>query len=131
MRRAHGFTLIELLVAVAIVAILAAIVYPNFPRYFLKNKRIEAIQALYSMQLQQEEWRISHPSYASQDEAAHFLPSHPQYEFRVTAASATDYMLEANAKPDSAQRQDQAGDTPCHTLTLDRNNTKTPAPCWN
>lgn len=131
MQKATGFTLIELLIAVAVVAILTAMVYPNFSRYLLKSKRIEAIQALYNMQLQQEEWRISHPSYASHDEAAHFLPSHLHYEFKVSAANATGYTLEASAKPDSAQLQDKADNTACHTLTLDRNSTKTPAPCWN
>ncbi|GGB36026.1 type IV pilin [Oceanisphaera marina] len=130
MAKSLGFTLIELLIALTIVAILATIAYPNFAGYLLKSKRIEAIQGLHSMQLQQEEWRISHPAYASNDDAAHFLPSHPHYEFKVKAASDTDYVLEANAKNGSAQQQDKAGNTACHTLTLNRNSTKTPAACW-
>lgn len=131
MAKSHGFTLIELLIALTIVAILATLAYPNFAGYLLKSKRIEAIQALHGMQLQQEEWRIAHPTYASHGEATGFLPSHPHYEFTVRAASETDYLLEASAKDDSAQQQDKAGNTDCHTLTLDRNNTKTPAECWN
>lgn len=131
MAKSHGFTLIELLIALTIVAILATLAYPNFAGYLLKSKRIEAIQALHGMQLQQEEWRIAHPTYASHGEATSFLPSHPHYEFTVRAASETDYLLEASAKDDSAQQQDKAGNTDCHTLTLDRNNTKTPAECWN
>ena len=131
MPKSSGFTLIELLITVAIVAILVLIAYPSLSRHLIKSKRIEAIQALYIMQLQQEEWRIAHASYANTaDAAANFVPSHEHYIFKVSAASATDYTLKASAKSGSAQYQDKAGSIICHTLTLDRNNNKAPADCW-
>lgn len=41
-RRQLGVTLVELLIAVAIVAILAAIAYPNYRQYALRGNRTEA-----------------------------------------------------------------------------------------
>ncbi|MGO1247011.1 MAG: type IV pilin protein [Oceanisphaera sp.] len=131
MVKVRGFSIIELLIAMIIVAILALVAYPSLSRYLVNSKRIEAIQTLYALQLQQEEWRISHPTYANHTvAAAQFIPSHPHYVFAVSDASASHYILTATAKQDSAQYQDKAGNTPCHTLSLDRDNTKTPVECW-
>ncbi|MBO1519345.1 type IV pilin protein [Oceanisphaera pacifica] len=131
MKRIRGFSLIELLIAMAIVAILALVAYPSLSHYLVKSKRMAAMQTLYALQLQQEKWRVTHASYASQTEAsAHFLPTHQHYVFTVSNASAHQYRLTASAKQTSAQYQDKAGNTACHTLSLDSNNTKTPVECW-
>ncbi|MBR9856593.1 MAG: prepilin-type N-terminal cleavage/methylation domain-containing protein [Gammaproteobacteria bacterium] len=131
MQKSTGFTLIELMIVVAIVAILAMVAYPSFTGYLLKSKRIEAIQSLYSMQLKQEDWRISHSTYASTSQAsASFLPTHPDYTFTVSGASASHYELIATAKSDSSQLNDKEGSTSCSPLTLSRSNSKTPAVCW-
>lgn len=42
----RGFTLIELMIALAIVAILAAVVYPGYREYVLRGERTQARSAL-------------------------------------------------------------------------------------
>lgn len=131
MKKTRGFSLIELLIAMTIVAILALVAYPSLSHYLIKSKRMAAMQTLYTLQLQQEKWRVSHAFYANQTVAsAHFLPTHQHYVFTVSNANAHQYKLTASAKQDSAQYQDKAGNTACHTLTLDRDNNKTPIECW-
>ncbi|GAA3547197.1 type IV pilin protein [Zobellella aerophila] len=131
MQKSTGFTLIELMIVVAIMAILASVAYPSFSAYLLKSNRIEAIQALYSMQLEQEEWRISHQTYATTSQAsATFLPTHADYTFTVSGASASDYELIATAKTGSSQLNDKEGAVSCSPLTLGRDNSKAPAACW-
>lgn len=52
-----GFTLVELLIAVAIVAILAAIVYPSYQEHLRKAKRAEGKSALLRLlQLQERNY---------------------------------------------------------------------------
>ncbi|WP_298720068.1 type IV pilin protein [uncultured Oceanisphaera sp.] len=131
MQKSTGFTLIELMIAVAIVAILATVAYPSFSGYLLKSKRIEAIQSLYGMQLKQEDWRISHATYATTSQASGtFLPTHTDYTFEVSGASASNYELIATAKTGSSQLNDKEGATSCSPLKLGRDNSKEPAACW-
>lgn len=131
MQKSTGFTLIELMIVVAILAILAALAYPSLSHYLLKSNRLEAVQALYGMQLEQEEWRISHQSYASTSQASGtFLPLHDHYTFSISGASTSDYELQATAKNGDRQQNDKEGATSCATLTLARDNSKTPTACW-
>ena len=131
MQKSTGFTLIELMIVVAIVAILATVAYPSFTDYLLKSRRIEAIQSLYSMQLKQEDWRISHATYATTSQASGtFLPTHADYTFKVSGASASNYELIATAKSGSSQQNDKEGSTSCSPLTLSRDNSKEPVACW-
>ncbi|WP_375057056.1 type IV pilin protein [Zobellella sp. DQSA1] len=125
----QGFTLVELMITVAILAIITAIAYPSLSSYLIKSKRTEAIQALYRMQLQLEELRISHPTY---DKAADNLISpteNAHYSFSASASGA-GYTLTATAKEGSSQQNDKEGGIPCSELTLDRENNKTPGECW-
>ena len=129
-----GFTLIELMIVVAVVAILAAIAYPSFTDALRKSRRAEAFKGLLSMQLKQEEYRISNLGYVS--DAAFTLnpsllgnPTSNYYDFGISgASSSTFYTLKATAK--GAQTGDNAGGIPCATLTLDKADIKTHADCW-
>ncbi|MBM7456924.1 type IV pilus assembly protein PilE [Oceanisphaera litoralis] len=127
MQKSTGFTLIELMIVVAIVAILATVAYPSFTGYLLKSKRIEAIQSLYSMQLKQEDWRISHPAYTSSAADLISPTSNAHYSYSATV-SGSSYTVTATAK--GSQLNDKEGATSCSPLTLGRDNSKTPAACW-
>jgi type IV pilus assembly protein PilE len=54
--RAYGFTLIELMVTVAIVAILAAVAYPNYMSYLQRSKIIDATTKLSDFRVKMEQW---------------------------------------------------------------------------
>lgn len=54
MLKIRGFTLIEIMVTVAIVAILAAVGYPNYTSYVQRGKLTEAISGLSDMRVKME-----------------------------------------------------------------------------
>lgn len=56
--KAYGFTLIELMIAVAIVGILASIVYPSYMEQIRKSKRADAKAALTSFANAMEIWKM-------------------------------------------------------------------------
>lgn len=130
MVKRHGFTLIELMITVAIVALLLLLAYPSFTDYLVRGQRLAAIQGLYQLQLAQEEWRINHATYATQQQANVIFPSNENYTFSIVEANANYYQLQATAKAGSPQQGDKVGNVACHTLSLDRNDIKTPPVCW-
>ena len=122
-----GITLLELLVAVAIVAIIASIAYPSFSDGLRKSRRAEAFKGLLSMQLKQEEFRVSNTSYSATPSQVG-NPTSSYYDFTISGATATTYTLIATSK--GAQVGDKSGSTACDTLTLNKADTKTPTACW-
>lgn len=122
-----GITLLELIVAVAIVAIIASIAYPSFTDGLRKSRRAEAFKGLLSMQIKQEEFRISNTSYSSTPSQVG-NPASDYYNFTISGATSTSYTLIATSK--GAQAGDKAGNTSCDTLTINKADTKTPAECW-
>lgn len=122
-----GITLLELIVVVAIVAIITSIAYPSFTDGLRKSRRAEAFKGLLSMQLKQEEFRVSNTSYSATPSQVG-NPVSDYYTFTISGATATAYTLIATTK--GAQVGDKAGSTACDTLTLNKADTKTPADCW-
>ena len=120
-----GITLIELLVAVAVVAIIAAVAYPSFMDGLRKSRRAEAIKGLLTMQLKQEEYRITSAAYST-NPADLGSPSSAYYSFAVSGASTTTYTLQASVIVLLF------GDNGCAKRTLKKDDTKGPLPeCWN
>ncbi len=122
-----GITLLELMVVIAIVAIIASVAYPSFTDGLRKSRRAEAFKGLLSMQLKQEEFRVSNTSYSATPSLVG-NPASDYYTFTISGATATTYTLIATTK--GAQVGDKAGSTACDTLTLNKADTKTPADCW-
>ena len=124
----NGFTLIELMLAIVIFAILATIAIPTYLHYVRNSYRTNAMQALTTLQLDQEKHRYSNQSYSNSLP----LPSVTRYTISITSSSATSYTLQASAT--GGQANDRENGTSCATLTLTVNNgdvTKTPQTCWN
>lgn len=124
-----GITLLELMVVVAVVAILAAVAYPSFTDGLRKSRRAEAIKGLLTMQLKQEEYRISHTEYVKPTEfnATPSLlgsPASVYYKFEVSSANSTFYSLKATALGA------QGGDIGCTPLSIDKADKKDPSDCW-
>ncbi len=85
------------MITVTVVAILAAIAYPSFTDGLRKSRRAEAIEGLLTMQLKQEEFRISNTSYSGTPSQVG-NPSSDYYNFTISGASTTLYTLIATAK---------------------------------
>lgn len=93
MIRQRGFTLIELLIVIAIVAVLAAIAVPAYRDYVLRGRRTEAMSGLNDLQLREEQFRTNNPAFS----AALVLPTSTFYRFSIPTATATRYVLRADA----------------------------------
>ena len=104
-----GFGLMDVLIALAIVAILATLAYPDYREHLAKGRRMDAVAALLGVQVAQEQWRASHPEYASLADldgiAARSAEGH--YELRVLRHSAAGFF--ATATPQGVQRDDACG----------------------
>lgn len=122
-RKQTGFTLMELLVTLAIIGILAAVAYPMYQDHVRSAKRATAISHLLTLQLAQEEWRARNPTYGSIADLGLGLTS-DNYTYSATNLSGTTYTLQATATGA------QTNDTGCETLSVNQNDTKTPADCW-
>tara|TARA_Y100001963_G_scaffold155365_1_gene246316 strand:+ start:734 stop:1120 length:387 start_codon:yes stop_codon:yes gene_type:complete len=118
-----GITLIELMIVVVIIGIFAGISYPTFVDYVREARRAEAIAQLLILQMAQEEYRLKNESYA--DIAALIIPfSSDYYTFSVSDIGMQTYTLLATATGT------QTNDTGCTTITLNQNDQKSPAECW-
>lgn len=134
--RQRGMTLIELMIVVAIIGILAAIVYPSYQQYVLRANRAEA-QAVLSESAQLMERRFTTCGTYSTNATCAATPaptstvSPPgggtvKYNISFSAGpTATAFTLQA--APAGAQTSDK-----CGTLTLSNTGAQTPttAGCW-
>jgi type IV pilus assembly protein PilE len=113
--RAKGFTLIELMIVVAIVAILAAVAVPAYQSSVQKSRRSDAITALSGLQLAEEKYRASNPTYGTPAQVGvSGASSGGYYTIAATATSATGYTLTATP----VAGKSQASDTSCPSMTL-------------
>ncbi|RUO47626.1 type IV pilin protein [Pseudidiomarina aquimaris] len=118
-----GMTLIELMIVVVIIGIIAGIAYPNFVDYVREARRADAMGQLLTLQMAQEEYRLKNTSYADIATLGITLSS-DYYTFSVSNVGAETYTLTATATGG------QTNDTGCTTITLNQNDQKSPAECW-
>lgn len=110
MIHSKGMTLMELLIVIAIIAILASIVMPNYLSYMEQARRADAVTGLENLRIQQEKWRRNNTSYASAVTnvgGSSTLEGH--YTLSVTGASATGYTGLAVPVAGGAQASDTCG----------------------
>lgn len=137
MKFKQGFTLIELMVVVAIIGILAAIVYPSYVQYVTKSNRSAAESFLLSVSNKQEQYVLDARQYAATLSALSLVtPTDVARNYSITVAAnnaATPPSYTITATPINTQL---ANDTKCANLTLDQNGVKgiggtgTVATCW-
>jgi type IV pilus assembly protein PilE len=120
--KSPGMTLVELMVVLAIIGILALVVYPTLQGHILKSRRNDGATQLLRIKIQQESYRLTHPSYATNTQLS--LPVSDYYDFSVVNTSASTYTLVALAKGS------QQADSACQTFAIDQSMHKTPAYCW-
>lgn len=121
--KAAGFTLIELMIVVAILGIIAVVAVPTYQDYIRKARRADAKGVLLELQLAEERWRATSPSYTSAmtdlgyTGAGPYLSPDGYYTLAINAANATSFQISATAAAGSSQ----AGDTGCTVLTVNQN----------
>jgi type IV pilus assembly protein PilE len=127
----RGFTLVECAVVCAIVCILAAMALPSYVQQQLRAARMDAVQALNSLQSAQERHRLQHGAYASELSALRgvsSLTAGGRYTLNLTRSASETYRATAHATGV------QTRDSECPALTLDVNigfaNTGPSAACW-
>jgi type IV pilus assembly protein PilE len=133
MRNHHGFTLVEMMIVLAIVSILAAMVYPSYARQVVKSRRIEAQLALVEAMQKQEQYRALHHTYvafsssaadADSREFRWWLGTRPEnsaYELDGRACDGQDISqcIELRAIPGTANVDVGFDDPDCGILSLD------------
>ena len=116
-RQVSGFTLPELLVALAAAAVLAGAALPPLAEALQRTRRLEAVSALYALQLQQERHRGLAGAYSADLALLGWpegLSPSGAYGLEVAHASQTGYLLVARVRPGASQ----AGDTRCGLMAL-------------
>ena len=123
----NGFTLIELLIAITLIAILALIALPSFQSYLLKSRRVDAKEALASLQLAQEKWRANHDTYTNtlSDIGISSTSTDGYYTITLSGGAGTSYTGTATAIPTGPQGSDD-----CGALTVSPTGFSGDAQCW-
>ncbi|HEY2463524.1 MAG TPA: type IV pilin protein [Steroidobacteraceae bacterium] len=119
-RASQGFTLIELMITVAIVAILAAIAYPNYRDYVIRGQLVDATQGLSAVYANMERFFQDNRSFQA---VGAFNPPCaaapiPAGKFSITCTSADVNHFIATAVGTAGTNADG------FTFTVDQDNTQ-------
>lgn len=127
-----GFTLIELMIVVAIIGILAVIVYPSYRGQLLRTHRAEGLTVLMNASTRQERFFSNNSTYTANVTdlgiPAGGLVDSGRFTISISDAPCGDitrcYTL--TATPEGPQTDDIA----CPVLSLNSAGQKTPDGCW-
>ncbi|MGY1410326.1 MULTISPECIES: type IV pilin protein [unclassified Luteimonas] len=121
--RAAGFSLIELMIVVGVIAILAAIAYPNYREYVINSRRAAAAACLQEKAQLMERFYTTNLTYVGAGVPGGCDPEiNGFYTFSVPAASPTTARTFTLQAVPVTGRQD---DPKCGTLTINDQGTRT------
>ena len=111
----RGVTLIEMVIVVAILMLVAALVYPNYADRALRAKRVDAKSALLSAAAEQEKYFLRNNEFAtSLDQLGITETDNNYYELTLTRDTPTTFEITATAQGA------QANDTTCESFTINQ-----------
>ena len=133
MRLFKAFTLMKLLVVLLIIAVLAIIAVPTYQGYVLRTSRMDAIQTLLAIQLAEEKYRMSNPTYGNlaQVWSGVTVTEGGRYNLTITNVTSTTFTIQADAT--GSQMKDREDSVACTLMTLTYSAgvvTKFPSVCW-
>lgn len=109
-----GFTLIELMIVLAVMGILAAIVFPNYQEYAVRSKITHATSNLADKRVRIEQFFQDNRTYVGSPGCAADTTTSPYFNFSCPVETATTYTLRAVGK----------GPMTGFTYTVDQSNAK-------
>jgi type IV pilus assembly protein PilE len=121
-RTQQGFSLIEVMVAIAIIGILSAVALPAYSDYVIRARLTEAFTSLGGAQPAAEQFWANTRTYAGFNAASNFPASTDNFDYALSSATASAYVITATGK----------GKTAGYSYTVDQNGARatTATPSW-
>lgn len=129
MKQHKGFTLIELMMVVAILGILASIVFPSYTQYVQRTKRAEGVTALTDYNSKLAHYYLDNNIYGNGTSCAIAAPTGLKYfTFSCTSTSPQSYLATVTGVGDIADTSYTINQT--DTKTTPTYPSRTNATCW-